>query len=363
MATIIPSTASDKSITWSSDNSSVATVTSNGSVKAISEGTATITAASNDGSGKKVSCSVTVKPPLITTAEQLLELDGNSGSYTLGADIDIQSYPLSNKNFYGILNGNGYTIKNATQILILENYGTIQNLNISNCNISINGSIAAGLVGFNGMSGQIINCSVSGNIVGYGSAHQTTGGIAGWNYGKIINCSNYAACTSNAEYYINDVGNQKPGNVSCVGGICGANARIIEKSFNCGKISAIKGEWYGIAGGIAGDSGIIQNCYNLGEVNSTSVIPYCGGIAGIGGEIENCVNIGKATAGIMASNDGYILNCYWLTTASSYCTININDGDCKCFELTGSQMAEQSSFPTLDFASVWTMSSDYPILK
>ena len=58
-ATVSPAGADDKSITWSSDNTKVATVDKDGNVKAVSEGKATITVTTNDG-GKTDSCAVTV---------------------------------------------------------------------------------------------------------------------------------------------------------------------------------------------------------------------------------------------------------------------------------------------------------------
>ena len=58
--TVSPSNANDKSVTWSSDNTAVATVDQSGRVTAVIKGTATIKATALDGSGKSATCSVTV---------------------------------------------------------------------------------------------------------------------------------------------------------------------------------------------------------------------------------------------------------------------------------------------------------------
>lgn len=58
-ATVAPSDAANKSVTWSSGNTSVATVSTSGVVTAVGEGTAVITVKTADG-GKTASCTVAV---------------------------------------------------------------------------------------------------------------------------------------------------------------------------------------------------------------------------------------------------------------------------------------------------------------
>ena len=60
-ATVLPTTTSNPSVTWSSSNTSVATVSSSGVVTAKSTGSAVITAKTVDGSNLSASCNVTVK--------------------------------------------------------------------------------------------------------------------------------------------------------------------------------------------------------------------------------------------------------------------------------------------------------------
>ena len=69
-ATVSPSTATRKDITWSSSKSSVASVSSSGLVTAVSEGTTTITASAD---GKKGECTVTVVKKAIAVSEVKLD--------------------------------------------------------------------------------------------------------------------------------------------------------------------------------------------------------------------------------------------------------------------------------------------------
>jgi uncharacterized protein (TIGR02145 family) len=59
IATVLPANASDKSVTWTSNNESVATVSTEGVVTAIATGEATVTVTTVDG-GFQESCKVTV---------------------------------------------------------------------------------------------------------------------------------------------------------------------------------------------------------------------------------------------------------------------------------------------------------------
>ena len=80
-ATVAPSNATNKTVTWTSSNSSVASV-SNGVVTAKAAGTATITVKTADGN-KTATCTVTVKTP--TVAVTGISLNKTATTLTVGA--------------------------------------------------------------------------------------------------------------------------------------------------------------------------------------------------------------------------------------------------------------------------------------
>ena len=75
-ATVAPVDAADKTVTWTSSNTGVATVDASGVVTAVAAGTATITVKTNDG-GKTATCTVTVTSPASSSDD-----DGDDGSST-----------------------------------------------------------------------------------------------------------------------------------------------------------------------------------------------------------------------------------------------------------------------------------------
>ncbi len=86
-ATISPSNASNKGVTFSSSKKTVATVSSKGVVKAKKVGTTTITVKTKDG-GKKATCKITVKRPVTKVKLNKTKLTlGAKETFTLKATV------------------------------------------------------------------------------------------------------------------------------------------------------------------------------------------------------------------------------------------------------------------------------------
>lgn len=89
-ATVKPDDATNKALTWTSSDETVATVDATGKVTGKKIGTATITATAQDGSGVSGSCTVTVlsavKTVTVTPANLIL---GQNKSYTLKATVEV----------------------------------------------------------------------------------------------------------------------------------------------------------------------------------------------------------------------------------------------------------------------------------
>lgn len=93
-ATVEPSNATNRAVSWKSSNTSVATVDASGKVTGVNTGTATITVTTEDG-GKTASCSVSVSVPVTAIAVNPSQHSMTEGdSYTLS----VSFYPSNASN-------------------------------------------------------------------------------------------------------------------------------------------------------------------------------------------------------------------------------------------------------------------------
>lgn len=133
--TVLPDNATDKSVTWESDDETVATVDDDGKVTAVAEGTATITVKSVADPTKKAECTITVTDgsiDLSTTGEITF---GSWSTSILGSSYGDRECALtgSDANTYywnevqGYYNNSGWQIKKTdgkvTSPTIKSDYG------------------------------------------------------------------------------------------------------------------------------------------------------------------------------------------------------------------------------------------------
>ncbi|MBR1853904.1 MAG: hypothetical protein IJ794_12315 [Lachnospiraceae bacterium] len=170
------------------------------------------------------------------------------------------------------------------------NYGTILNCEYSGTIRS--DSETGGIVGINEASGTVQSCINNSEILGY----YFTGGIAGKNYGILQSCVNKGTVNGTKEWVTED-DEKSP---SLLSGLRDDTTDIrIESGTD--------------TGGIVGMSkGFIRNCTNMGTVGYEHVGYNIGGIAGRqAGGVENCTNRGevlgrKDIGGIVGQMEPYI---------------------------------------------------------
>lgn len=94
-ATVSPSNATNRNVTWTSSNSNVATVNASGRVTAVAAGTATITARTADG-GRTASTTITVQAPVnvnrpTARISNVWWEDGGSGRIRIVVEFSVQN--------------------------------------------------------------------------------------------------------------------------------------------------------------------------------------------------------------------------------------------------------------------------------
>ena len=129
IATVNPENATNKIVTWSSSNPSVATV-NNGKIKALKAGTATITVKTDDG-GKTATCEVTVNAKVYSV--ESVSLDKTWCEMTEGDEITLVatinpnnatnkniSWSSSNPSIATVSNGKVTALKAGTTIITVK---------------------------------------------------------------------------------------------------------------------------------------------------------------------------------------------------------------------------------------------------
>lgn len=135
VATVTPISANNKSLTWKSSDNSIATVSSSGVVKAIKDGTVSITATSSNG--KSDTLNITVNKPKIDVIE--LNLDESDITLETGNENRIMANVLP-------YNATDKTIKwtsSNNEVAIVEN-GKVKALNAGE--VTITAETSSGII-------------------------------------------------------------------------------------------------------------------------------------------------------------------------------------------------------------------------
>jgi hypothetical protein len=119
--TVAPSNATNKDVTWASDNTSVAIVDNTGKVTAVSSGTANITVKTEDG-GYSASCAVTVAKPasaIQPLPQKYITQNEYWTSNIINGDLYIGPQAVLTINGSVTVNGNIYVLG------AIKNYGNL----------------------------------------------------------------------------------------------------------------------------------------------------------------------------------------------------------------------------------------------
>ncbi|MBU1114002.1 MAG: hypothetical protein KKF21_16595, partial [Bacteroidetes bacterium] len=211
----------------------------------------------------------------------------------------------SSAPFRGYFDGQNYTInglyinRSGTNAIGLFGYTNsssyyIKNVKLTTVNIKGNNSVG-GIIGSNAYT-PIENCSVTGDIYGYGNS---VGGVAGENYNATI-----TSCYSTADVT----------GVESTGGLVGLNAQtsgntaLIEKSYYAGVTVDGKGNF---VGGLVGknNDGTITECFSTGNV--LSIATYVAGLAGVNNGSDSHISNSYSKVSLYRYGGGALTTYYY----------------------------------------------------
>ena len=235
----------------------------------------------------------------VTSAEGLKAVADIANNGNLGINItlteninltDMDWAPIGidyNHQYTGTFNGGGHTITGLT----------------------VTGSNEyAGLFGRIGSGGKVMDVKLEGVQIESDNEMSAVGGVVGYSYGNIENCSVSGSVSSN----------------STAGGVVGA--QLGGSITGCNTSATVKGVTY--AGGIAGytnGGGSLTGCYATGSIsveNNTTNAAWAGGVVGSNGSstLTACYATGSVTSsgsgtiyagGVTGTNDfGTLTACY-----------------------------------------------------
>ena len=317
-ASITPSNAANKNLSWSVSDETIISVDGQGTVTGLSGGTATVTVTTEDG-GFSASAEITVyyAPANTWTA--------------------IGTNRINNNGFCGVFNGDGYAVR-GIYINTQESYqglfgnsgggSIIANLGVAESYI-YGDTYVGGVVGYNGAGyndveysgGTVTNCYNTGSVTG----KDHVGGVAGINEDTVTDCYNVGSINGNK--YVGGVvgGNSWDDTVTdcCntgivtgkdyVGGVVGENNGTVT---DCCNTSSVTGKDYvgGVVGYNAYGTSAVTDCYNTGIVIGER---FVGGVIGylFVGTASNCYNEGSITGkdrvgGVIGGNEDPVTACY-----------------------------------------------------
>ena len=254
---------------------------------------------------------------------------------TLTADINLKDITwtpigtdLTNSYSYkGTFDGGGHTITGLTvttsdQYAGLFGYigsgGKVKDVTLKDVKIESNNGMGyvGGVAGWS--YGNIENCSVSGSVSGSGN-NGTAGGVVGFQVGGSLTGCSSSATVKGVTYAGGIAGSTNSGATLTA---CYATGDVTLESIN---------QYYNFAGGVVGNNGsssTLKACYAWGSVTgSGSGTVYVGGVTGSNdlGTLTACYHAkgtvsgpGGATGGVAGRNfkglmpyGGIITACYW----------------------------------------------------
>jgi|GEM_PF-1132072 len=156
-ATASPSNATNKNVTWTSSNTSVAKVSSAGKVTGKKAGTATITAKAKDGSGKKASCTVTVKQAVTS-----ISLSKTTASLNAGETLTLSA----TANPTSAVNRNVTWTSSKKSVATVSSNGTVTAKSAGTATITVTAKDGSGVTARCNVTVKPINVTKTGTYAG-----------------------------------------------------------------------------------------------------------------------------------------------------------------------------------------------------